>query len=278
MDNARASEIRQSTPMQRTTVILTFLFTIVVIVQSAGGLLMKGLYRDNRWVTSIFQGTDFVTLILVVPTLLASLAFAARGSFRGRLILAGAAYYVFYNNMYYLFSSYNNFFLVYVALFILALAVLTQVLCELMGTVVKPLARTVWTRAASVSMFSCAAILSLMWTGQTVVFMMNGQIPQLIIDSGSNTHVVAALDLTLEVPPLVLAAVMLWRVRPLGGVFSAIVAVECIIVTINLVITPVFQEAAGIADAWTMVPLWAAMLAAFLVPAVHVLRNIRIHA
>jgi hypothetical protein len=48
--------------------------------------------------------------------------------------------------------------------------------------------------------------------------------------------------------------------------------VQCTLITTNLIITPWFQSAAGIADAWTMVPLWGAMGAAFLSGTVAVLK------
>jgi len=60
-----------------------------VTVQALGGLCIKGLYRDNTWVSSIFRGTDVVTLVMVVPILMGSLTLARRGSPRARLILMG---------------------------------------------------------------------------------------------------------------------------------------------------------------------------------------------
>ena len=49
--------------------LLSFIIIILAIVASAGGLLLQDLYRDNLWVTSQWQGNDFVTLVVAVPVL-----------------------------------------------------------------------------------------------------------------------------------------------------------------------------------------------------------------
>lgn len=272
-DQKNSAPPRSGLP-DRSTYALTALLGVVAILQAAGGLFIPGLYRDNTWVVSVFQGTDVVTLIVAVPSLIGSLVFALRGSVGARLVLAGTSYYLFYNNLYYLFSAFNRFFLVYVALFILSLALLVSLFLRMDAGSLRVPGNVTARRACSVAMFVCAALLMAMWVGQSVLFILNGQVPQLITDSGGVTHMVAALDLTLEVPPLVLGGILLWRARPWGAALSSVILVECVLVTINLLITPFFQEAAGIQDAWMMVPLWACMVPAFLVPAVYILKNI----
>lgn len=237
--------------------ILPAILTAFVLLQSAGGLLIGGLYRDNAWVVSIYRGTDWVTLLLVVPVLIASLRLARRGSLRARLVLAGTLYYVFYNNVYYQFTAFNRFFLVYVAIFVLSAAALIAVL---LGTNAGRVAASDRVRKpVSLAMFAMAAILAVMWIGQNILFIADGKVPQLIADTGGITHMVAALDLTLIVPLLALGAAWLWKGRPWGRVITTAMAVQCSLITIVLLVGTPFQAAAGVKDAWAFFPLWAFM-------------------
>lgn len=86
---------------------------------------------------------------------------------------------------------------------------------------------------------------------------------QLVLDAGGVTHGVAALDLTVVVPPMILGAHWLWRSRPWGHVISAGMLVQGLLIVADLLVTAPFHSAARIPHAWTMVPLWAAMGAGF---------------
>lgn len=50
----------------RTPYLLSVLIVILATGASAGGLCLKGLYRDNLFVTSAWKGDDLVTLFVVV--------------------------------------------------------------------------------------------------------------------------------------------------------------------------------------------------------------------
>ena len=63
---------------------------MLAVVASAGGLLLKGIYRDNAFVTTTWLGNDAVTLFLAVPILVIALIFSARGSQRAQLVWLGA--------------------------------------------------------------------------------------------------------------------------------------------------------------------------------------------
>jgi hypothetical protein len=96
------------------------------------------------------------------------------------------------------------------------------------------------------------------------MFVANGQVPQLVTDGGGGTHLVAALDLTTIVPPMVIGGSLLWRSRPWGRVIAPAMLVQSTLIVVDLVVTPAFQAAAGIPDAWAMLPVWTVMGAGFL--------------
>lgn len=253
----------------------TSLLVVLLAVQSLGGLLIPNLYRDNQWVMSAFRGTDIMTLAVIIPLLIIAQMFIQRGSLRARLTWMGTVFYVFYNNLYYLFSAYNRFFLVYVAIAVLSVSAL---IAAFIGTDSENVAARVTQKIPrgliSFIMFAQAAILGVLWIGQSVSFIFTGQVPQLIIDTGGSTNFVAILDLTLIVPPLILGAVLLRRRQAWGYVVSAAILVPCALETLSLTLGGPIQAAAGVKGAWTMVPLWVLMGVFFLVALIPLFRNI----
>ncbi|MFN2195339.1 MAG: hypothetical protein ACK2UW_04365, partial [Anaerolineales bacterium] len=97
----------------KTAYLHTVLVAVLAAAASAGGILLDGLYRDNRWSASQFIGNDYVTLLVAVPLLTLGLWLAARGSGRGQLVWLGVLHYMLYNYAFYLFgAAFNAFFLV----------------------------------------------------------------------------------------------------------------------------------------------------------------------
>jgi hypothetical protein len=255
--------------------IFTLLLAAAALIQSAGGLFLPNLYRDQRWVVSIYRGTDLVTLALVVPALIGSMLLAVRGSNRARLVWIGILFYIFYNNLYFLLATaFNRLFLVYVAIAILSAWTLVEALLHLdAGRICAKAGPSGPGKAAGAVLFACATILLAMWVGQGLDMMIRGRIPGILSDAGGTTHPVAALDLTLIVPFLYAGSVLLWKSRPWGHVLSAVMSVQCFIIALVLVVAAPFQAAWGIPNSWTFFPLWAGMAAGFLFSAVATLRN-----
>ncbi|MFA5853058.1 MAG: hypothetical protein WC820_10175, partial [Spirochaetales bacterium] len=52
---------------------LSTMIGFLAFFASAGGLWLKGLYRDNLFVTSVWRGNDIITLCLALPLLLISM-------------------------------------------------------------------------------------------------------------------------------------------------------------------------------------------------------------
>ena len=259
-----AAKEKKKIMVSRCTRNLTRWTAAVLALQSLGGAVIPGLYRDNAWVVSTFRGTDLNALVLDVPVLLAALAWASRGSARGWVVWLGTLYYIFYNNLYFLLgTAFNPFFLVYVAITILSAFALVAALIETPAALVDAAGRRIPRTAIASILLSCAVVLAVMWVGQSLAYVVTGTVPQIIADTGGITHVVAALDLTAIVPLLMFGAIRLWGSRPWGFVVSAAMLVQGVLITLDLLVSAPFQAAAGIRGAWTMTPLWGVMLAAF---------------
>ncbi len=53
--------------------VLSIVVLALMAIAAAGGLFVRGLYRDNLQVTSGWLGNDLVTLVIAVPALAVSL-------------------------------------------------------------------------------------------------------------------------------------------------------------------------------------------------------------
>ena len=94
----------------KTTFILSVLIAVLALVASAGGLFLDNLYRDNPFVTAVWQGNDAVTLFVAVPILVVASILAQRGSKRALLIWLGSLDVILYNYAFFLFAARLNWF------------------------------------------------------------------------------------------------------------------------------------------------------------------------
>lgn len=255
----------------------SFLTAVFLVVQAATGAFVPGLYRDGVWVASVFRGQDVVALCLVVPLLVVSTILARRESVIWRVVWLGTLYKVFYNNLYYLTGAdFNRTFLVYPAICVVAAVALIEALRDTDPGVFQPVRRSAaQLRLAAGIHFGSAAVLTVLWVGQSLVYAFGGPLPQIVVDGGGGTHLVAAFDLTCIVPPMVLGGVWLLQRRPWGVVVAAGMFVQGALIVADLIITPAFQAAAGVPDAFVMVPVWVVMGAGFLTGAITLLRPTR---
>ncbi|HEX6292520.1 MAG TPA: hypothetical protein VFZ66_25260 [Herpetosiphonaceae bacterium] len=242
----------------RSASLLSAIIAILAAVASSGGLLIASLYRDNSLIIWAFRGNDLVTLAVAVPLLVGALILTRRGSQRALLIWLGALGYMLYNYIFYLYgTAFNQFFLLYVALFTLSAYALIFALPRVDASAIsrsfKASTPVTW---ISGWMLFFAALLGGLWIARSLQFVVTGQVPQDIIQTGHPTAVVYATDLSLLMPGLVLSAVLLWKRQPWGYVLATIVMVKATTYGLALLIMSAFAYArAGTWD--TLTPLWA---------------------
>jgi hypothetical protein len=233
---------------------LSVLLATVMVAASLTGLFVEGLYRDNTWSTGAFRGTDAATLALVVPTLLIALVLGRRGSLGARLIWLGVLAYDVYDYAFYAFgAAFNDAFLLYVAALGLAVALLVFAsprVLPLVAPAGKGPQRTVGAYLIAVGVAFGA-----LWTSQSLTYVATGRLPQVITDSGIHTSIVFVLDLTLVVPWLVIAGVLLWRRTATGVALGIVMNVLAVLYMAALATSGAFQQTAGIPDVtWSTPP------------------------
>lgn len=182
----------------------------------------SGLYlHDTVSSAAQMQGNDLITLIVGLPLLAFSTRWAFRGSLRGRLLLTGTLGFFLYTYMSMsTLTSYNNLFLVYVALFTLSLyafilAMMSFDLAALPGHFSEKLPRG-WIAGLE---FVVAAFLGLAWLARIIMPLVQNQTPAL---ENTTTLVIQFMDLALIAPAAVLGGILLLRKSAWGYLLASV--------------------------------------------------------
>ncbi len=183
----------------------------------------QGLYRyDSVSIVAQAKAQDLVTLLVGLPMLLVGLWFYRKASLRGSLLLAGTFGYLLYSYLSYcMLSSFNEMFLVYVALFTLNLfALIGTILSINVHALPEQFTSKTPIKALATLLFVMAAFLFLAWGGRVIPALLSGETPAGL--ENSTTLVIQVLDLGLIVPFSVVGGVLLLKRRPFGYLITNI--------------------------------------------------------
>jgi hypothetical protein len=209
--------IRRSTP-SNVWLWLTFPIAVLLAIASGGGVFSGNLYRDNPSLIAQAIGQDFISLVVVFPTLIISTVFASRGSPRARLVWLGGLAYLVYTYASFAFDiRFNSLFLVYVALLGCSLYALIGGLSTAnMAEIKTYFTQETPVKAVSIYLAVIVLLFYSTWLSEIVPALIAGQIPQNIQDSGTPSNAVYVLDMAWILPAFAIAAVSLWRKKNLG--------------------------------------------------------------
>jgi len=240
--------------------ILSILIAVLATFASAGGLILKGLYRDNAFVKTTWLGNDAIKLFIAVPILIAALLYSGRNSLKAQLVWMGALDYMLYNYAFYLFgAAFNWFFLIYVALTGLSIFALIFGLINLdsKGISQQFRERTPVKWIGGYFLF-VAFGLSIVYLMQSISFVATGKVPAIVTTSGHPTNVVLALDFTLLIPWFVLGALWIMKRQPWGYVVAGIINVKGPLYTFILSVNTILVTRAGLGGGDEL-PLWVTL-------------------
>ncbi|MCU4752540.1 hypothetical protein OB919_11155 [Halobacteria archaeon AArc-curdl1] len=214
-----------TTLLSRWQIGTTIAILVLSIVSTLLGLFRPGHYRDHPDFLTALYVQDLTILLIGVPVLALGLLLAARGSLRGYVIWLGALAYMTYMWASIAFSvSWNEFFLGYVALFGLSLFALIS---GFAGIDEDRVYREVHGRVSPVVysgfLWAIALGLALLWLGDLVPPLIEGNQPTIVAELGEQATVSHAIDLAVVVPALVIAGYWLWQRRPWGYVVGGVV-------------------------------------------------------
>jgi len=259
--------------LPRTTLRLSALATALMAAQAATGMAFPGLYRDVGFALDAWRVNDPVTLFVATPIALASLALAWRGSLRALLVLLGAMQYAFYNYAFYLFgAALNAHFLLYVVAFVAAGAALIAGLVALDAAAIGRASSRLPARPLAGYMAFWAGVLGIAWVGQALGFAVGGVEPGLGAEA---FRLIAALDLSLVVAPVALAAGWLWRRRAWGVILAVVLHVKGAVYALLLAIGSALGGPLAQGGGDGLLALWLAFVVGSFASLVVLLANLR---
>lgn len=200
---------------------------ILALIATLSGLFWKGLYKhDTVSITAQMMGQDLITLLIGIPILIISLYLVSRDSLRGNLIWMGTIFYFLYTYTSMSFAaSYNQLFLVYVALFSLSLYTFVYGLLLLdVKTITNNISPGKTTKIAGVFLIFSGAMLALMWIKMIIESLLTGTAPAAM--ETYTTMVIQALDIGIIFPATLIAGVLILKGKEWGYALVSILLIK----------------------------------------------------
>jgi hypothetical protein len=201
---------------------------------------------------------DVVTLAAGVPFLLVALFWARRGSRAGHLALCGAVGYLLVQYVLYLaMATYNELFLLWVAIVLVAFQALVRLLLGVPGAVFEAAPVALRTRrAVGGFLLVNGALITLLWLSTIVPPLLEGRLYPAEL-AHFTTMIVQGFDLALFLPPSLVAGYRFLRGRSPGALLAGTYAVFLVLQMLALLAKIVWMAAIGVSagPALVIIPL-----------------------
>jgi hypothetical protein len=196
----------------------------------------QGWYRLDTPIAAVgFMAADLVTWVLAIPLLVISTLLYRRGSLKGGFLLAGTLAYFLYNYGSLAFgSTYNNLFLVYVAIFSASLFGLILALTSFDAAALPARYSTrLPRRGISIFLSASGVILMLVWLVLSIVpALLQGTTPLEV--AFYTTFTTAVIDIAIVAPALIATGVLLRRRAPSGYLLAPMLLIFTVTLGLNL--------------------------------------------
>ena len=205
----------------------SIIIAVLAIISTISGLFWNGLYKHNTIsVIAQMMGQDLITLVIVVPLLLISLYFIYTNSLKGRLIWMGILFYFIYTYAAMSFlASYNQLFLVYVAIFSISVYTFLGELVSLdVSTIKKSFKPGVTIKVSAVFLIIVGLMLSGLWLNMIIDSLLTGTAPAAL--GSYTTLVIQALDLGIVVPAAILSGILLLKNNDWGYTLASVFLIK----------------------------------------------------
>jgi hypothetical protein len=265
----------RTTGRLRAAFVLSWALVAVTVASSLLGLFVHGLYHDGPWASQALRGGDLVSLVVAAPLLAYALVRSMRGSRRWPAVWVGMLGYATYNYAFYVFGpSFNDAFLLHITAMSMSLYGIAFALSSFDVRALGERFRD--DRHAHLLggiLIAVGVLQGGLWLVLIARNVLTGELLAGVPVFGQ--HLIFALDLTLMMPALVIAGVLLWRRRPSGYFLATAVAVLGAVYTLNGNAAAWFQARAGVAGAHAVSPTNLVLTVAMFVPAVALWRGAR---
>lgn len=251
--------------------VLSWIVLTLMVIASSSGLLLDGLYSDSLNVEAALRGGDLVSLVVAAPVLLAAMWLGRRGSIGSRLVWLAMLAYAVYSYSYYVFGpTFNDFFLIHVAIFALGMVALGFGFGTLDLTALAPRFKSDWLPRVIAGFLVGAMVFMIgSYAVEVLQHIGGGEQPTDVLPFAEwRVHLGYALDLSLLAPSAVIAGVLLWRKSLWGSAAATVALVFLCVYQLNFLSAAVFMDDAGIPDTASAIPQAMTSAILFAVPAV----------
>lgn len=185
-------------------------------------LFVPNVLRGPAAMNGSGRGTAAVVLFVAVPILVTSMYAVSRGASRPVITWLGAAAFLLYNSVLFLFiTPFNQLFLFYVAMFGLSFWSVAGVLKSMDVTAyARRFSPKLPARALAVYLGVVGLLNGLAWLGDVGPAVLSTKSPAWLAGTGNITNPIYAQDLSFWVPLMLISAVWLWQRRPWGIVLG----------------------------------------------------------
>lgn len=250
--------------MDKKIVYMNSIFIAVLAgIATLSGLFWKGLYKhDTISMAAQAMGQDLITLIIGIPILLGSLYLIRKNSLRGYLIWMGTIFYFLYTYASIAFlASYNQLFLVYVALFSLSLYTFVYGLLSLnVKTVKESITPEKTSKIAGVFLIFSGAMLALMWIKMIVDSLLTGIAPAAL--ESYTTLVIQALDIGVVFPATLIGGLLILKGKEWGYALVSILLIKASLLGTAIISMIFFMTQNGVSPAIGQAIFFAVITAA----------------
>ena len=172
------------------------------------------------------HASDFVTLFLGIPLLIISLRITLKESFKGKLLLIGTLAYFLYTYVSYTFLwTYNNLFIVYVALMSMSLFALILTIQSInIEELPYKFTNKLPVKLLSTYQIFIAIMIGMLWMGKIITSLLTNTPP--IGLEHYTTLVIQAMDLGFVVPLAFISGYLLLKRRPYGYLLTSIIVLK----------------------------------------------------
>jgi hypothetical protein len=251
----------------RAAYVLSALVVALIVASSMLGLFVNGLYEDGAWASQALRGGDLVSLVVAAPLLAFALAGTVRGSRRWPAVWIGLLGYSVYNYAFYVYGArFNDAFLLHIFAMSMSLfAIALGLPCLNWRAAGASLRLDRWAGWIGGVLIVVGVVQGAAWVFLIVRYVVTGKVLEQIPANGQ--HLIFALDLTLMMPALVIAGILLVRRTAIGYLLGTAVAVLGAVYSLNGNAAAWFQARAGVAGAQAVSPTNVVITLAMFVPA-----------
>jgi hypothetical protein len=237
-----------------------------------------GVLNGTAVMNGSARGTALVALLMAIPLLVASMILVARGGVRPVIAWLGAAAFLQYNAVLFLFATpWNSLFLLYVAMFALSFWTLVLLLRAIdVHAFAQRLSPRLPARALAAYLIVIAVLNAAAWLRGVIPGLFDRS-PAFLDGTGLPTSPIYVQDLSFWIPLMAVTGLLLWRREAWGLVLAGGMFVYFFIESISVAVD---QWMGGTADPTSTVasaantPMFAVLAVIGLVPLFLYFRNL----